>query len=83
MMQVPLVKYLNSGNGLLEGQALLYQNVNHPANAHKRRVTFKRWTNTGICVEEFPGTVYPGNFWVIFKTLTELALNDEYPPVVI
>jgi hypothetical protein len=77
---IPLPKYLNEyKQTIAPGQCLLYQNVNHPANSHKRLVTFKRWTNTGLAVEEFPGTLYPGNFWIALDSSGIPIKNSEYP----
>lgn len=78
---VPLTKYLNEYKPieLSPGMHLLYQNVNHPANSHKRRVTFKKWTNTGLSFEEFPGTHFPGNLWIMIDDSGIPAKNKEYP----
>lgn len=43
---------------------MMYQNVNHPANSHKKPVTFKKYANTGVFVYEFPGVIYTGNLWI-------------------
>lgn len=68
---IPLTHYLNSNGcpGLIPGQELWYQNVNHPSNGPKRKVTFKKYSNTGILLEEIIGSIYSGNLWIEVNTL--------------
>ena len=66
MIHIPLTHYLNRPDSLplKPGDKLYYQNTRHPANSPKHLVTFRRWNNTGIGIDEFTGSHYTGNFWV-------------------
>lgn len=82
MLHLPLTHYMNRPNARLlkPGDKLYHQHVNHPANSPKTLVTFRKYCNTGIGVEELVGSIYSGSFWLdIDESSGNILIPTPYP----